>query len=73
MSALAALAGLLAFLAAGIGYAAIRYYSERSDRLCACYFCSARREASVRGYHGPGRLHALLGHLVRYITSRKGF
>lgn len=72
MNTLAALAGLLAFVAAGIGYAAIRWLRARNDRLCSCFHCSARREAYVRGYRGPGRVNALVGHL-RYLLSRKGF
>lgn len=72
MNTLAALAGLLAFVAAGIGYAAIRWLGAHSDRLCACYHCSARRESYVRGFRGPGRLHAALGHLINRL-SRKGF
>lgn len=62
-------AGLAAFALAGAAYAAGRWLKSRRDRLCGCFYCSSRREAESRLFHGPGRLHARLGHL-HYLLSR---
>ncbi|MFB6726830.1 hypothetical protein ACFCV3_42065 [Kribbella sp. NPDC056345] len=66
---LVGLAGLAAFALAGAAYAAGRWFRSRRDRLCTCFYCSSRREAESRLFHGPGRLQARFGHL-RYILAR---
>jgi hypothetical protein len=61
------LAGLAAFVLAGVVYAAARWTRERLDRVCRCYWCSSRREAQSGHYLGPGRIRAALGHLIQTI------
>jgi hypothetical protein len=73
VTALLPFIGLAAFALVGAAYALLRELRARRDRLCGCYFCSARREAeAARFYRGPSRLQALRGHLHHLLRLLKG-